>query len=432
MKRQLVIKNRDNFDNSAIKLIVLCVALYAISYLGRKSYDSSINDIIGYYGVGKADAGIVGTGFFITYAIGQVFHGLMCRYYNPRLMVFISLIVCGTCNFAMGIMPASGFVYLKYIWIINGFFSAALWSLLILLLNRVLAKKHLKQALFAMCFPVSIGIFIVYVVSALCTSLGAFKSTFYFSSIVIIGIALVWIVFCGGLVKKCAVEKQEIDGEESVYINDKKAKNKQKTKIDKSFIVLFAILAFFAIVDNFVKDGLTTWTPTILKEKYSLDNSISLVLTVMLPMFALMGAMLAIKLNKRFKNYVSLCGICFFIATIIISLLILCLGLNTWVITLVCFMFVSAVMAGVNNVLTSIFPLQCKNVNAGLVAGLIDGFCYVGSALSSYGLGAIAQNVGNWDVIMYLFAGLSALCVVMVVIYNVFIRLKKTKANKID
>lgn len=431
MKKELVIKNKDNFDNSAIKLIILCVALYAISYLGRKSYDSSINDIISYYGVGKGDAGIIGTGFFITYAIGQVFHGLMCRYYNPKIMVFVSLLVCGACNFVMGIMPVGGFIYLKYIWIINGFFSAALWSLLILLLNRVLAKKRLKQALYAMCFPVSIGIFIVYVVSALCTSLGAFKSTFYFSSITIVAIAFVWIVCCGGLVKKCVVEKQELDGEEVVTFGEDKAKRKQKTKIDKSFIVLFAILAFFAIVNNFIKDGLTTWTPTILKEKYSLDNSISLVLTVMLPMFALMGAMLVIKLNKKFKNYVSLCGICYFIAMVIIALLILCLGLNTWVITLVCFMFVSMVMAGVNNILTSIFPLQCKNVNAGLVAGLIDGFCYVGSALSSYGLGAIAQNTGNWDVIMYLFAGLSALCVLMVVIYGVVNRLKKAKTNKI-
>jgi OPA family glycerol-3-phosphate transporter-like MFS transporter len=246
-----------------------------------------------------------------------------------------------------------------------------------------------------------------------------------------VAIAFVWIVCCGGLVKKCVVEKQELDGEEVVAFGEDKAKCKQKTKIDKSFIVLFAILAFFAIVNNFVKDGLTTWTPTILKEKYSLDNSISLVLTVMLPMFALMGAMLAIKLNKKFKNYVSLCGICYFIAMVIIALLILCLGLNTWVITLVCFMFVSMVMAGVNNILTSIFPLQCKNVNAGLVAGLIDGFCYVGSALSSYGLGAIAQNTGNWDVIMYLFAGLSALCVLMVVIYGVVNRLKKAKTNKI-
>lgn len=430
MSKELVIKNKDNFDNSALRLIILCVALYAISYLGRKSYDSNINEIMAFYGVEKSMAGIVGTCFFITYAIGQVFHGVMCKFYNPKLMVFVALVVCGVCNFLMGIMPSNCFTYLKYVWIINGFFSAALWSLLIMLLNRVLSKKHVKQALFAMCFPVSIGIFIVYIVSALCSSLGNFKSTFYFSAFVIIFIAITWLISYNGLVYKCIKERQEVDGEtENLDKNEKKSKDKQK--IDKSFLILFGVLAIFAIINNFVKDGLTTWTPTILKEKYNLDNSISVILTIMLPLFGLVGSTLAIVLNKNFKNYVSLCGVYYAVATLIIGLLILCLGLNTWVITLVCFMLVSAVMAGVNNVLTSIFPLKSKNINAGMVAGLIDGFCYVGSAASSFGLGAIAQNFGNWDVIMYVFIALCFLCVVMVLIYNIVCKLKNSKKLKI-
>lgn len=422
-----VVKTKDEYGNSALKLILLCLALYAISYVGRKSYDSNINEIMSYYGVEKGAAGIVGTCFFITYAVGQVFHGLMCRYYNHKFTVFIALVVCALCNFAMGIMPSSGFVWLKYIWIINGFFSASLWSSLILLLNKVLSKKHLKQALFAMCFPVSIGIFIGYVASALCSSMGAFKSSFYFSAIIIVVIGLVWFFSFDGLVKNCVKEKAEVDGELTEIRDHGKKEKKEKNKIDKSFIVLFGVLAFFAIVNNFVKDGLTTWTPTILKEKYSLDNSVSVILTIMLPLFGLLGSTMAIVLNKRFKNYVSLCGIYYAIATIIIVCLILCLGLNTWVITLVCFMLVSALMAGVNNVLTSIFPLQSKKVNAGFIAGLIDGFCYVGSAASSFGLGAIAQNTGSWDVIMYVFVGLCAFCVLMVGVYLISKKLKKVK-----
>ena len=426
-EKQLRINDKQTYDNSALKLILICVALYAISYLGRKSYDSNINEIMSFYGIDKGAAGLVGTCFFITYALGQVFHGIMCKYYNPKIVVFIALVVCGLCNFVMGIMPSSGFVFLKYVWIINGFASAALWSLLIMLLNKVLAAKHIKQALFAMCFPVSIGVFIVYIVSALCSSLNAFKWTFYFAAILITAIAFYWIFSYKSLVGKCIKEKEDLDGV-AVNLSEKRQKGKrERTKIDFSFVILFGVLALFAIVDNFVKDGITTWTPTILKEKYALDNSVSVLLTIMLPLFAVIGSTFATVLNKKIDNYVSLCGVYFAVAAAILGILILCLGLNTWVITLVCFMLLSAGMSGVNNILTNIFPLKSKGVNAGFVAGLIDGFCYLGSAASSFGLGFIAQGTGNWDGIMYLFLGLCLLCVILVFAYNAIKKFKRKK-----
>jgi hypothetical protein len=50
-------------------------------------------------------------------------------------------------------------------------------------------------------------------------------------------------------------------------------------------------------------------------------------------------------------------------------------------------MFIAMIMSGINALVTSIFPLQAKSkMNAGLIAGLIDGFCYVGSAISLFGL----------------------------------------------
>ena len=85
-------------------------------------------------------------------------------------------------------------------------------------------------------------------------------------------------------------------------------------------------------------------------------------------------------------------------------------------------------MAGVNNVITNIFPLQVKNgIDAGLVAGLIDGFCYVGSAVAAFGLGTIAENM-SWDTIMYLFTATCALCVLVVLGYFI---VKKIKLRKI-
>ena len=52
-------------------------------------------------------------------------------------------------------------------------------------------------------------------------------------------------------------------------------------------------------------------------------------------------------------------------------------------------------MSAVNNVITSIIPLYMRDrMNSGLLAGVLDTFCYVGSTLSTALLGFIADSRG--------------------------------------
>jgi sugar phosphate permease len=288
-----------------------------------------------------------------------------------------------------------------------------LWSVIIRLFNRNLSKRRIKQALVFMAFPVSIGTFCIYGASALFSFIGEFKYTFYLATIMLLVIGIIWLLSADKLIYKCQVEKNEVDGEEKLSTENKC--NKEKVKIDSGFYVLFGVLAFFAIANNFVKDGLNTWTPTIFTDKFHLENWFAVLLTILLPLFAILGANFAITLSKKVKNYVVSCGIMYAMSTVVLVALILLLNVNSWVVTLICFMLVSAVMAGINNVITNIFPLQVKNgIDAGLVAGLIDGFCYVGSAIASFGLGTIAESL-CWDIIMYIFTSICALCVLTVI-----------------
>ena len=58
-----------------------------------------------------------------------------------------------------------------------------------------------------------------------------------------------------------------------------------------------------------------------------------------------------------------------------------------------------------NSLSTSIFPMFMRDkVNSGLFAGLLNGFCYLGSTISAYGLGVIADNWGWTAVFFTLFA----------------------------
>ena len=150
-----------------------------------------------------------------------------------------------------------------------------------------------------------------------------------------------------------------------------------------------------AVATNFLKDGLTTWVPSILKEDFGLDNSLSIVLTLTLPILAIFGNLFALTLHKKIPNFVYQCGVVFFAAGIIILASLLAFEYKSVVPAVVSFALICFLVSSCNSLITSIFPLFMKDkLNSGLIAGIVNGFCYVGSTLSSWGLGLIADHHG--------------------------------------
>ncbi len=414
---------------TALLLIFLATVLYMISYVGRKSYDANMNEAMSFFNVEKSTAGIVGTAFFIAYGAGQVIHGLLCSKYNFKYSIFTAIIVGGACNLTVALLPSSAFGVIKYIWIINGFSQASLWSSLVLIFNGVLAKRYSGLALFIMCFPVSVGTFVGYGLSAWFSAIGNFKLIFYVSAVLMFAVGAVWFIAYGPLKIKCQEAKRYYDELDGVSL-DKTEGGERKSGTTSAFWLIFGIMCLLAIANNFVKDGLTSWAPTFLKEKYALENWLSVLLTLFLPVCALFGSSIALALDKKIGNYFVVAGILFAASFGTMGIMIACINLDTFVVALACFALTTCLMAGVNNVVTAIYPMGINNgkVNAGLVAGLVDGFCYVGSALSMYGFGAIADNSG-WNAVMwvifYSLIAATAVCFITFIALN----LKKRKKN---
>ena len=84
--------------SGAAFLIFLTWLVYACSYLGKVNYSANIVQIIDYFGITKAEAGIVPTFFFFSYGIGQVVNGLLCKKYNLKWMIFSGLLLSATIN----------------------------------------------------------------------------------------------------------------------------------------------------------------------------------------------------------------------------------------------------------------------------------------------------------------------------------------------
>ena len=91
-------------------------------------------------------------------------------------------------------------------------------------------------------------------------------------------------------------------------------------------------------------------------------------------------------------------------------------------VTVVGMALVSCLMAAVNNIITSMAPLYMRaKINSGMLAGILNGCCYLGSTLSSYGLGVIADNFG-WTAV---FETLIGFCVLTFIVWGAYIFIKR-------
>ena len=396
----------------------LCWFVYATSYLGKVNYAANINQIMDFYKVDHSSAGLASTFFFFSYAIGQVVNGLFCKKYNVKWMIFISLLISASVNFLVGI--SNSFIPIKYLWLVNGFSMSILWPCLIRTLSENLSKQDMPKASVTMGTTVATGTFLIYALSALFVKIN-FKLSFYLPATLFVVVALVWIFAYPSIVKRANEEAQQ---EESVVVTEKTA---QATAFNKPLLMLsIVMLCIYGVATNLIKDGLTTWVPSILKEQYDLDSSFSIILTLALPMVAIFGNIFAVKLHKKIPDYVLHVAVLFLCSGAIIGGVIAGLSLNQFWLTLVGFSAVCLLVSSSNSLITSIFPLFMKGkVNSGLIAGILNGFCYLGSTLSSYGLGAIA-DYADWIAVFWV---LFSVCILVCVGAVVYLLIKRKLQN---
>ena len=385
-------------------LIWLCWLVYTCSYIGKVNYAANINSVMEYFSVDHSSAGLVSTLFFFAYGIGQVVNGLLCKKYNLKWMVFISLMTSSMANFLVAI--TRNFALIKYLWLVNGFSMSILWPSLVRLLAETLAKKEMAKSSVIMGTTVALGTFFVYALSAVFVKIN-FKLSFYLATGILISVGIVWMLFYSKCVSGAKAEEQE----EAVATQEKEVTG--TAGYTKSIILLSVVmLCFYGVVTNLIKDGLTTWVPSILKEQYMLDGSLSIILTLALPVVSIFGNAFALEVHKKIPDFVIQCVVTFFVAGIIIIGIILGMSLDQFWLTLIGFAIVCFLASSCNSLITSIFPLFMKGkVNSGFIAGIVNGCCYLGSTISSYGLGLIADGCGWLSVFWTLLGACGMVCV---------------------
>ena len=391
-------KKKDN------ALILLCWLVYAGAYLGRYSYSSNISQIMASYGVTHAQAGIAATFFFFSYGSVQFVSGFFCKRINKRAAVAAALLVSALANLCVFFEPP--FASVKYYWVVNGAAQSILWPCLVSVLAENLSGEMLDRAVVITSTTVVAGTLLAYGVSAALAVRNAFRFSFLVGAAGMSVIAAVWFLFYNSA---CSGNDSE-DGE-------RRELNARNNSFRGRLVPFIALLCVFAVINNIIRDGLTSWLPSILKEKYSLADSLSILLTVTLPLLSFGGTFFAVRLSRKIKDFALLIGALFALAAAFLGAVVGMVDLPYWLPALIAFGFTCLMMHGINNVITSMIPLHLRDkADPGMLAGILNGCCTVGSTISAYAIGAAADSAG-WDSVFRLLLLLCSVPVIAAAVY---------------
>ena len=376
-----------------------------------------------HYGVSHADAGLVSTMFFFAYGAGQIINGILCRKYNARFIITFSLLVSAGINLAVFFLPP--FFALKYLWLLNGFSLSFLWSVISTVLSKCLSDENLKKAVVIMSISTPAGTFLAYLLGALFTKINFFNLSFFVGTVALSAIGVVWFFSYGKLTSgktygksgEIADKNGETATAEVLHTDENYSAEKRNA------MVTLVFLGVFAVINNLVKDGLSTWMPSVLKEKYELSESGSIALSLALPFLSVFGAFVATRVNDKAKNFV-FTSVIFFAVSALLMPLIIWGDFGGFVFPLCVFALIALLMTAVNSVVTAMAPMYMRNFFfSGTLAGILNGCCYLGSTISSYGLGKIADEL-SWNAVFII---IFAFCLLAVALGGVYFIRKKVK-----
>jgi OPA family glycerol-3-phosphate transporter-like MFS transporter len=187
---------------------------------------------------------------------------------------------------------------------------------------------------------------------------------------------------------------------ENAVLQVKKEVETRSRKIENKKIFLSAgipTVCFVLMLQGMLKDGVITWVPVYIREFYSLSMEKAVLGTAILPVINLSGVYIAHQLNqKRFRNELSTAGVLFGGTVICMGLMWLSLGMGP-IYSIVLLAASTTLMMGVNTLLASVLPVYfSKYQKSSSAAGLLNSSAYAGCAISSYGIGVLAEQMG-WN-----------------------------------
>lgn len=381
-------------------LALLFALTYMVSYMTRINYGAVIAEMEISTGFSRSLLSMALTGSFITYGVGQIVSGICGDKFSPKKLVSLGLIVTICMNL---LIPLCQNPYqMLAVWCVNGFAQSFMWPPIVRLMTALLSADDYKKVTVKVSWGSSFGTIAVYFLAPVIITLLSWKWVFLICAVFGAIMLVIWNKF-----------SYEIE-------------NEKKEKVDATpsgslkvlFTPLLLCVMLCIILQGMLRDGVTTWMPSYISETYNLGSAISILTGIVLPLFSIVTFNLAEKLyRKKLTNPLLCAGVIFGVGAV--SAIALYLLSDAGAVFSVLFSaLLTGAMHGVNLILICMIPPFFKKYgNVSTASGVLNSCTYIGSALSTYGIAVLSENMGwhftifIWFIIAVLGTAVCLLCV---------------------
>jgi len=374
-----------------MRIFILCWIAYAFIYFGRLNISVSIPEIQNEFGWDKWQVGLIGSLFFWIYGIGQLINGNIGDRMSSRVLIFIGLFVTALANFFFGL--SASFLLMITLWSVNGYFQSTLWGPITKTLSFWFSHEDRGKVAIWISTSMVGGYLLAWGLSGQILALSNWRWAFCVPGIAILIYSVIWYLFVRNHPKEVGLESP------NKYVNDKPDSD-SSSHSGMSFLQVFLRTKLWFVViacltQGIIKDGISLWGPTLLKETHNLDMESTTALIIFIPLMNFAGIMLAGWLNKKLGNKEKQATAVLFAAGMVFILLLVYLGSISPAVGLVFLGLSSAAMYGANTLLLGVIPMNFAKYNkVSSIAGFLDFCSYLAAGCTASITGLIVDKLG--------------------------------------
>ncbi|MBR2876624.1 MAG: MFS transporter, partial [Clostridia bacterium] len=320
-------------------------------------------------------------------------------------MIIAGLFLSTGSNIAMTFCTNN--ISMAVVWGFNGFALSLLWAAILKILANIINYDMRSKACLNISVTLPIGTVLAYILASVAINFFNWKYVFFTSAFVLF-VAGIFFTVIYMLSKRHFTE---------VEITKPASETKDEAKNKNKFLPLFLSAGLLLVlpadaIHGAIKEGITTWVPTMITETYSTPVAFSVFISIILPIVNLSGNYIITPVyNKIFKKDELKTG-AFVLAFVLIPFTFLIFMKDLPIVVSVILLALgTTAMHTFNYMIITLVPMQfAKYGKTATVTGVMNATAYIGCAAATYGFGIISDNIGwNGTVIVWIAIDIIAL-----------------------
>ncbi len=407
-----------------LRIFITIWITYGSFYLCRANMSFALPGLAAEFGYSKTMLGLLGTALFIMYSIGQFVNGQLGDKFGARKLVFVGMICSALLNIAFSFTTA--FTFMLIVWGLNGYFQSMGWAPQVkTMANWFTVKQRGKwMGLMGSCYQIG-NAYSWLLASYLAASYG-WRTIFWVPAVIFLASSIHFVTRLRNAPEEVGLPPIEhlrkiMEGEGvtpgtvPAAAKDEHMGFAYTIKICVTNPRIWGVaVAFFCL--DIIRYGFFYWAPVYLIEAQGATISSAGLKVAILPLAGSAGAIVTgWATGKFFQNRrAPVICICLF-GLAIFSYLFYNAPPGAWVWSLICLAVVGFCTYGPHVLMVGHAAQDFAGRKAAAsAAGFIDGFGYIGAAMTGVFTGWLVDNYGWYAGFYYwIIAAVVAGCVML-------------------